>query len=108
MIGPLLSFPSAVSPDRVSLAGSGCVKAVRFADGGVLFVVVTSRLGEGKILSDVAKVSVGNQCRFPKIALAFAIFALRQVALALFATKYLPRTRNFEALGDGFPCLCFS
>jgi len=49
-------------------------------------VVATSRLGEGKILSDVAEVRVGNQCHLPKIALALAILALRQVTLALFAT----------------------
>jgi hypothetical protein len=44
----------------------------------------------------------------PKVALALAILALRQVALALFATEYLPGAGNFEALGNGFPCLCFS
>ena len=53
---------------------------------GRMGVVAISRLGEGKILSDIAEVRVGNQCRFPKIALAFAIFALRQMAFALFAT----------------------
>ena len=71
-------------------------------------VVAISRLGEGKILSDIAEVRVGNQCHMPKIALALAVLALRQMALALFAAEYLPGARDFEALGDGFPCLCFS
>ena len=84
------------------------MKAVRFADGGVGSSWLLQGLGEGKILSDVAKVSVGNQCHMPKIALALAIFALRQVALALLTTEYLPSACHFEALGDGFPCLCFS
>ena len=44
----------------------------------------------------------------PKPALALAVLALQQVAGPLFPTKDLPRTRNLEALGNGFPCLCFS
>ena len=75
-----------------SLAGSCLPCGIWLREGrpirgrGRMGVVAISRLGEGKILSDIAEVRVGNQCRFPKIALAFAIFALRQMAFALFAT----------------------
>ncbi len=75
-----------------SLAGSCLPCGIWLREGrpirgrGRRFVVVTSNSGEGKILSDIAEVRVGNQCRFPKIALAFAIFALCQMAFALFAT----------------------
>ena len=83
---PLISFPSTVSTVRVSLAGSGCVKAVRFADGGVVSLPVFQLTGERKILSDVSKVSVGDECSLPKTMLALAVLALQQVASPLFAT----------------------
>jgi hypothetical protein len=63
---------------------------------------------EREILPDVSKVSIGNQSGLPKPALALAVLALQQVTSPLFATKDLPRTGHFEALGYGFPCLCFS
>ena len=75
-----------------SLAGSCLPCGIWLREGrpirgrGRKFVVVASSLGEGKILSDVAEVRRGNQCHLPKIALALAIFALRQMAFALFAT----------------------
>ena len=50
-------IPSAVSPVRVSLAGSGCVKAVRFADGGVVVATVSVSV-KGKVLLDVFDVGV--------------------------------------------------
>ena len=75
-----------------SLAGSCLPRGIWLREGrpirgrGRICVVVTSKLGEGKILSDVAEVRGGNQCHLPKIALALAIFALRQMTLALFTT----------------------
>jgi hypothetical protein len=63
---------------------------------------------EREVLPDVSKVSIGNQSGLPKPALALAVLALQQVTCSLFATEDLPRTRDFETLGNGFPCLCFS
>jgi hypothetical protein len=64
--------------------------------------------GEGKVLFDVFDVGVGNKGGLAENAFAFAALALQQVAFALFATEYFPGACHFEALGDGFPCLCFS
>ena len=43
-------------------------------------------MGEGKILSDVAKVGIGDESGLPKTTLALAVLALQQVASPLFAT----------------------
>jgi hypothetical protein len=63
---------------------------------------------EGQILFDAFNVGVGNQCGLTQPALALAVLALKQVAGPLTATEDLARTSDFEAFGDGFPCLCFS
>jgi hypothetical protein len=65
-------------------------------------------MGKRKILPDVSQVGVGDEARLAQPAFPLAVLALEQVACALFATKDLPGTSDFEALGDGFPCLCFS
>jgi pyridoxal biosynthesis lyase PdxS len=67
-----------------------------------------SASGEGKVLFDVLDVSIRNEARLAESALALPVLALEQVAFALFAAEYFPGARYFEALGDGFPCLCFS
>jgi hypothetical protein len=43
-----------------------------------------------------------------KTTLAFAVLALQQVASPLFPTKNFPCPSDFETLGNGFPCFCFS
>jgi hypothetical protein len=43
-----------------------------------------------------------------KTTLAFAVLALQQVASPLFPTKNFPSSSDFETLGNGFPCFCFS
>ncbi len=63
---------------------------------------------EGKVLFDILDVSVGHKGCFTESAFALAALALKQVAFSLMATKNLACTSNFEALGDGFPCFCFS
>jgi hypothetical protein len=65
-------------------------------------------MGKRKILPDVSEVSIGNEARLAQPAFPLAVLALEQVARALFAAEDLPGTSDFEALGDGFPCLCFS
>lgn len=63
---------------------------------------------EGKVLFDIFDVSGGNEGCLTEGAFALAAFALQQVAFSLFTTKYLPGASDFEALGDGLPCFCFS
>ena len=105
---PVVVFiPPAVSPVRVSLAGSGCVEAVRFADGGVCRCRLRDQW-KGRFSLTLRDVSVGNEGGLAQPALALAVLALKQVACSLTATEDLARTSDFEALGDGFPCLCFS
>jgi hypothetical protein len=65
-------------------------------------------MGERKILSDVSKVSIGDESSLPKTTLALAVLALQQVASPLFPTKNFPSSSDFETLGNGFPCFCFS
>jgi len=65
-------------------------------------------MGERKILSDVSKVSIGDESSLPKTTLALAVLALQQVASPLFPTKNFPCPSDFETLGNGFPCFCFS
>jgi hypothetical protein len=64
--------------------------------------------GKRKILPDVSKVSIGDQSSLPKTTLALAVLALQQVASPLFPTKNFPSSSDFETLGNGFPCFCFS
>jgi hypothetical protein len=44
----------------------------------------------------------------PKTTLALTVLALQQVASPLFPTKNFPSSSDFETLGNGFPCFCFS
>jgi hypothetical protein len=71
---------------------------------------VRGRFGsmEREVLLDVFDVGGGNEGGLPQAAFALAVFALQQVARTLFATEDLTRASDFETLGDGFPCLCFS
>jgi hypothetical protein len=63
---------------------------------------------ERKVLFDVFNVSVGNKACSAESAFALTALALKQVAFALVATKNLSCAGDFEALGDGLPCFCFS
>ena len=63
---------------------------------------------EGQVLFDIFDVGIGNQACLTQPALALAVLALQQVAFALFPTEDFARTSDFETLGNGFPCLCFS
>jgi hypothetical protein len=63
---------------------------------------------ERKVLFDVFNIRIRNKGGLPETTFAFAVLALQQVTCALFAAQYLPRSSDFEALGYGFPCLCFS
>lgn len=63
---------------------------------------------EGKVLFDILDVSGRNKTRFTESAFALAALALKQVAFSLMTAKYLPGASDFEALGDGLPCFCFS
>ena len=63
---------------------------------------------EGKVLFDILDVGVRHESGPAESAFALAALALKQVAFSLMATQDLPCTSNFEALGDGFPCFCFS
>ena len=63
---------------------------------------------ERKVLFDVFDVGVGNKACSAEGAFALAALALKQVAFSLITTKYLPCASDFEALGDGLPCFCFS
>jgi hypothetical protein len=63
---------------------------------------------EREVLLDVFDVGFRNEARLAETAFAFAVLALEQVAGALFAAEDFPGTSDFETLGDGFPCLCFS
>jgi hypothetical protein len=75
----------------------------------LLFVATISSLtGKRKILPDVSKVSIGDQSSLPKTTLALTVLALQQVASPLFPTKNFPCSSDFETLGNGFPCFCFS
>jgi len=63
---------------------------------------------ERKVLFDIFNVSGGNKGGFTEKALALAVLALKQVSFSLFAAEYLPGASDFESLGDGLPCFCFS
>jgi hypothetical protein len=63
---------------------------------------------EGKVLFDILDVSCRNQAGLAESAFALAALALKQVAFSLVTTEYLPCASDFEALGDGLPCFCFS
>jgi hypothetical protein len=63
---------------------------------------------EGQILFDAFHIGIGDEGGLAQPALALAVLALKQVACSLTPTEDLARTSDFEALGDGFPCLCFS
>jgi len=63
---------------------------------------------EREVLLDVPDVGRRHKRRLPKPALALAVLAFKQVARPLMAAQNLPGTSDFEALGDGFACLCFS
>jgi len=63
---------------------------------------------EGKVLFDIFDVSVRHESGPAESAFALAALALKQVAFSLMATQDLPCASDFEALGDGFPCFCFS
>jgi hypothetical protein len=43
--------------------------------------------GEGKVLFDISFVGIGTKGHMPKLTLALATFAKRQMALALFSTE---------------------
>ena len=102
-----LFVPSTVSLVRVFRVESGCMKVVRVANEGVADASHSGSV-EGQVLFDVFDVSVGNKSGLAETALALGVLALKQVALALFATEDFARTSDLEALGNGFPCLCFS
>lgn len=80
----VLLIPSLVSPIRVSRMGSGDVKAIRFADGGVAAEASDSM--ERKVLFDVFDVGIGDQGRLTQPALALAVLALKQVTGTLTTT----------------------
>jgi hypothetical protein len=63
---------------------------------------------EGQVLFDILDVGVGDEGGPAQPALALAVLALKQVACSLTPAEDLARTSDFEAFGDGFPCLCFS
>ena len=63
---------------------------------------------ERKVLFDILDVSRRNQACLAESAFALAALALEQVAFSLETAKYLPCASDFEALGDGLPCFCFS
>jgi hypothetical protein len=63
---------------------------------------------EGQVLFDILDVSGGNEGSLAQPALALAVLALKQVAGSLTPTEDFARTSDFETLGNGFPCLCFS
>jgi len=63
---------------------------------------------EGQVLFDILDVSGGNQGSLTEPALALAALALKQVSFTLTPTEYFARTSDFEAFGNGFPCLSFS
>jgi hypothetical protein len=63
---------------------------------------------EGQVLFDILDVGVGDEGGPAQPAFPLAVLALKQVACSLTPTEDLARTSDFEAFGDGFPCLCFS
>ena len=63
---------------------------------------------EGKVLLDSLDVSFRHESGLTESAFALAALALKQVAFSLMSTQDLPGASDFEALGDGFPCFCFS
>jgi hypothetical protein len=63
---------------------------------------------EGKVLLDSTDVSFRHESDLAESAFALAALALKQVAFSLVTTQDLPCASDFEALGDGFPCFCFS
>jgi len=63
---------------------------------------------ERKVLFDILDVCCRNKACLAESAFALAALALKQVAFSLETAKYLPCTSDFESLGDGFPCFCFS
>jgi len=83
------------------------VDAVRYADG-VVAIVLSSISMEGKVLLDSLDVSFRHESGLAESAFALAALALKQVAFSLMSTQDLPGASDFEALGDGFPCFCFS
>ena len=83
------------------------MKAVRVANGGVADASHSGSV-EGQVLFDVLDVSVGDEGRLAETAFAFAVLVLKQVPLTLSTTEDFARTSDLEALGNGFPCLCFS
>jgi hypothetical protein len=108
MIRSFFVIHPTVSPVRVSgFPGSGRVDAVRYADG-VVAIVLSSISMEGKVLLDSLDVSVRHESGSTESAFALAALALKQVAFSLMTTQDLPCASDFEALGDGFPCFCFS
>jgi hypothetical protein len=63
---------------------------------------------EGKVLLDSTDVSFRHESGLAESAFALAALALKQVAFSLMSAQDLPGASDFEALGDGFPCFCFS
>jgi hypothetical protein len=86
------------------LADQAVMKATRGAGGGA----VMSSAGERHVLSNVPKVSIGDQTRLAKGAFAFPILALKQVPCTLFPAQDLSSSCDLEAFGDSLPGLCFS
>ena len=63
---------------------------------------------ERKVLFDIFDVGGGNKGCFTEKAFPLTVLALKQVSFSLFATEDLPGASDFEALGDGLTCFCFS
>ena len=84
------------------------MKAVRNADGGVVFVTFCFLVAERKILANVAVIRSGKLSGLSEAALTLAVLALQKVAGTLLTAHNLPCTSHFETLGNGLPCLCFS
>lgn len=63
---------------------------------------------ERKVLFDIFDVCVGYETRTTESAFALAALALKQVAFPLVTAENLSCARDFEALGDGLSCFCFS
>ena len=63
---------------------------------------------ERKVLFNISHVGLGNEGSFTESAFALAALALQQVAFPLFTAQNLPGASDFESLGDGLPCFCFS
>ena len=61
---------------------------------------------ERKVFLDCRHIDVRHEDGLSKAALALAILVLKQVALALKAAQHFTGARDFESLGDRFPCFC--